>query len=96
MGDGDAADAGDVGGPDFAPVTPAVESSAFGAPPANRAAIVPGPGPGYRGRITLPRTAHQAPPPPPVAGSDPGNGAGTDPRPAHHEGRPQPPDARPA
>ncbi|MTK01875.1 hypothetical protein [Micromonospora sp. CP22] len=50
MGDGDA-DAGDFGGPDFAPAIPAVESSAFGAPPANRPAIVLGPG--YRGQVVL-------------------------------------------
>lgn len=61
MGDGDA-DAGDFGGPDFAPAIPAAESSAFGAPPAGRAAIVLGPG--YHGRVVLttshPRPAAQA------------------------------------
>ncbi|MGW4500548.1 hypothetical protein ACWENR_18285 [Micromonospora sp. NPDC004336] len=88
MGDGDAGDAGDLGGPDFAPAIPAAESSVVGTPPTNRAVIVPGPG--YRGRITLSRRAHQ---PPPVAkeeeaaaDGDP-HGGGTDSPPAHHERR---------
>lgn len=50
MGDGDA-DAGDFGGPDFAPAIPAAQSSAFGAPPTGRAAIVLGPG--YHGHVVL-------------------------------------------
>ncbi|MGC5029577.1 hypothetical protein [Micromonospora sp. DT229] len=67
MGDGDA-DAGDFGGPDFAPVIPAVESSAFGAPPASRAAIVLGPG--FRGHVVL--TASDPRPAAQPAGEDPG------------------------
>ncbi|PMR59665.1 hypothetical protein C1A38_18465 [Verrucosispora sp. ts21] len=68
MGDGDA-DAGDFGGPDFAPAIPAAESSALGAPPAGHAAIVLGPG--FRGHVILttsdPRPAAQP------AGEDPGD-----------------------
>jgi hypothetical protein len=83
MGDGDAADAGDLGGPDFAPAIPAVESSAVAAPPTNRAAIVLGPG--YSGHVTLPRASHRVQPPPPAEGGDLGGGAEADPPPAHHD-----------
>lgn len=77
MGDGDAADAGDLGGPDFAPAIPAVESSVVGAPPTNGAAIVLGPG--YSGQVLLPRTPQRVRPLPLVA-SDLGGGAGEDSR----------------
>lgn len=60
MGDGDAADAGDLGGPDFAPAIPAVESSVVGAPPTNGAAIVLGPG--YSGQVILPGTPQRVRP----------------------------------
>lgn len=61
MGDGDAADAGDLGGPDFAPAIPAVESSVVGTPPTNGAAIVLGPG--YSGQVLLRRTPKRHLPP---------------------------------
>ncbi|TBL45040.1 MULTISPECIES: hypothetical protein [unclassified Micromonospora] len=62
MGDGDAADPGDLGGPDFAPVVPVVQSSAFGAPPEHRATIILGPG--YHGYAVLTRTPPQPDPDP--------------------------------
>ncbi|MEU6022094.1 hypothetical protein [Micromonospora sp. NPDC047134] len=71
MGDGDA-DAGDFGGPDFAPVTPAVESSAFGAPPTRPAALVLGPG--FRGHVVLP--ASRPRPAAPPADDAPGGESG--------------------
>lgn len=78
MGDGDAADAGDLGGPDFAPAIPAAESSVVGAPPPNGAAIVLGPG--YSGQVLLPRAPQRVRPLPPVASGDLGGGAGEDSR----------------
>ena len=59
MGDGDAADVGDLGGPDFAPAIPAAESSVVGAPPTNPAIVL---GPGYSGHVVLPRTPQQVRP----------------------------------
>jgi hypothetical protein len=82
MGDGDAADAGDLGGPDFAPAIPAVESSVVGAPPTKPAIVL---GPGYSGHVVLPRTPQQVRPLPPAASSDLGGGAREDSRAAHHD-----------
>lgn len=59
MSDGDAADGGDVGGPDFAPAIPAAESSVVGAPPTNRAIAL---GRGYSGHVVLTRTPQQVHP----------------------------------
>ncbi|MFI6823113.1 hypothetical protein ACIBJE_19470 [Micromonospora sp. NPDC050187] len=67
MGDGDAADAGDLGGPDFSPAAPAAHSSAVGAPPTSPVIVL---GPGYRGRIVLPRAPEPGRPLPPAAADD--------------------------
>lgn len=79
MGDGDATDAADLGGPDFAPAMPPVRSSAVGAPPSSPAAIVLGPG--YSGHVVLPRTSQLSP----TASSGPAAG-----RERIHGGAPRP------
>lgn len=72
MGDGDAADAADLGGPDFAPAIPTVESSVVGAPPTNQAIVL---GPGYSGHVVLLRAPQHVQALPVAASSGPGGGA---------------------
>ncbi|TDC43293.1 hypothetical protein [Micromonospora sp. KC213] len=83
MGDGEAADVADLGGPDFAPVIPPADSSVVGAPPPDRGVVL---GPGFRGHVVLPRAARPAPPPA-GSGSDPAQETRQD-RPAEHRDHP--------